>query len=488
MDSYGHLTLGEWRTIYEEAREAVFARSPIREEEDGSYGEFDSRLVTKLIERMKISVDSRVLVLGCGVGSVVMQIVLQTGCKAVGVEPNALLVDTAFNILTSISERASDPEFAQTYLNNRIIINEGDLGKIVDIREHVRRATVVIMDNHSFDKHLEMKILRSLNAHLIYGSRLFTTRDLAPEFDPNRARERDELCKIFHHPWKQHTSDRHAVSWTDEPIKYFIYTRMYPDENIMSPPEAPPSPVHIMLPSITDVVVNPIGESTIEEWLYINDVLREKCIDDIAELLRYKTGESQVYGEFEPGFVSELIDLLKINSTSRVVDVGCGIGNVVFQTSAMTGCRSVGIEIRPELIDIGRKMEEILPEQYSDSSYARPFVKDHIKLIRGDATQINVVGSLFSDATIVIMNNMCFEADVELKILNIMKKTLKPGTRVLTTRNLAPRYRPDSVRSRSDVYSMFNFPWEKRTSKEYAVSWASSAVDYYIYTVKDPQS
>lgn len=41
----------------------------------------------------------------------------------------------------------------------------------------------------------------------------------------------------------------------------------------------------------------------------------------------------------------EFIERTGINSRSVFVDMGCGIGNVVLQVAAMTGCEAHGIEI-----------------------------------------------------------------------------------------------------------------------------------------------
>ena len=54
---------------------------------------------------------------------------------------------------------------------------------------------------------------------------------------------------------------------------------------------------------------------------------------------------NNVYGEINPSLVKEFITKTNINSDSVFMDLGCGIGNVVLQVAAQTGCEAYGIEI-----------------------------------------------------------------------------------------------------------------------------------------------
>lgn len=52
-----------------------------------------------------------------------------------------------------------------------------------------------------------------------------------------------------------------------------------------------------------------------------------------------------MYGEINASLVNEFISKTNITSESVFMDLGCGIGNVVLQVAAQTGCESYGIEI-----------------------------------------------------------------------------------------------------------------------------------------------
>lgn len=52
-----------------------------------------------------------------------------------------------------------------------------------------------------------------------------------------------------------------------------------------------------------------------------------------------------MYGEINPTLIKEFIQKTRMNSRSVFMDMGCGIGNVVLQVAAQTGCEAYGIEI-----------------------------------------------------------------------------------------------------------------------------------------------
>jgi len=51
------------------------------------------------------------------------------------------------------------------------------------------------------------------------------------------------------------------------------------------------------------------------------------------------------------GIVEEILQFSEIQRTDVVYDLGCGDGRICILASKLTGCRSVGAEIEPDLID-----------------------------------------------------------------------------------------------------------------------------------------
>lgn len=62
-----------------------------------------------------------------------------------------------------------------------------------------------------------------------------------------------------------------------------------------------------------------------------------------------------VYGEVNPILVKEFITKTRIHSRSVFMDLGCGIGNVVLQVAAQTGCEAYGIEINETPCKIAKR-------------------------------------------------------------------------------------------------------------------------------------
>ena len=101
---------------------------------------------------------------------------------------------------------------------------------------------------------------------------------------------------------------------------------------------------------------------TPREWVVVSEWLREKALsaDDVRTFRAYKPRSEEVYGEANSIFGIQLIRALNITSKSVFYDIGSGIGNVVMQMAAITGCRAKGIEIRRELHQIATKFKEKL--------------------------------------------------------------------------------------------------------------------------------
>ena len=259
--------------------------------------------------------------------------------------------------------------------------------------------------------------------------------------------------------------------------------------------------------------------------------LREADISSARILRQYTRGSAEVYGEINPRFIDLLIHKLALTSSDVFFDIGSGIGNVVMQVAVQTGCRARGIEIRPELAKIATAMLKHLPlqldlaitattsvtppaaptmaptdEDGEDSddeeeegddldnnmvcvvdddevprvpSHAMQALAARIELMAGDATADYVS---LRDATVVFINNWCFGAELEMKLVRKFCRELAVGARVVTLKDLCPRYRP-GLRYASHPWSLFSFPCEEHMSPRDAVSWDSKAIPYFVYRV-----
>lgn len=207
----------------------------------------------------------------------------------------------------------------------------------------------------------------------------------------------------------------------------------------------------------------------------------EKILYDInlrgEQLRKYKSGTAEVYGEALPELVNMIIKKLDIKSTDVVYDIGSGIGNVVVQMSAQTGCKSYGVEIRSDLHEIALKINEHMKEEMKKVNKTG---FGEVILINGDALE---QPTLLVDTTIVFLNNVCYPDNMQHALEHFFLETLKHGTRVVTVKELFPRTRPTSERFTKSFATLFKYPCEQYITEPGVVSWKASGVTLNIYTV-----
>ena len=225
---------------------------------------------------------------------------------------------------------------------------------------------------------------------------------------------------------------------------------------------------------------------SLELWNAVYQSLREKDISSASLLRRYQAGSAEVYGEINPSFVERIIQEVGINNTDLVLDIGSGIGNVIMQICARTGCHGIGVEIRKDLADIATAMLHHLPsELYSQTKDAyglligRAMI-DRMALAQGDASSDAVVN--LNSMSVVVMNNLCFPPELEVALLRKFVRELRKGAVLVCTRDIAPRFRP-GPRYETDPRAIFEYPWQVLKAPVHGVSWSAVAIPYYIYKV-----
>jgi ubiquinone/menaquinone biosynthesis C-methylase UbiE len=88
------------------------------------------------------------------------------------------------------------------------------------------------------------------------------------------------------------------------------------------------------------------------------DAIRNDTLEYNPRVLRRYTQFSQeVYGEVHPCFVDRMVRDAQIGPDDVFFDLGSGVGNVVLQVAAQTGCCARGVEIRADLHDIATKLK-----------------------------------------------------------------------------------------------------------------------------------
>ncbi|KAH9260156.1 hypothetical protein BASA81_001931 [Batrachochytrium salamandrivorans] len=68
-------------------------------------------------------------------------------------------------------------------------------------------------------------------------------------------------------------------------------------------------------------------------------------LDDKSSSLACRTIVRAQYGRTRSPFVQQILDLTNVSAQDTFLDLGSGIGSVVLQASAVTGCEAIGVEI-----------------------------------------------------------------------------------------------------------------------------------------------
>ncbi|KAK7436343.1 Nucleosomal histone H3-Lys79 methylase [Stygiomarasmius scandens] len=84
----------------------------------------------------------------------------------------------------------------------------------------------------------------------------------------------------------------------------------------------------------------------------------DRCVKpSLSKIKAYKSFSNEVYGELLPELVEEIVySQCALDSSSIVVDLGCGVGNIISQISVMKGCFAYGIEIRASTAEVARNL------------------------------------------------------------------------------------------------------------------------------------
>jgi SAM-dependent methyltransferase len=85
------------------------------------------------------------------------------------------------------------------------------------------------------------------------------------------------------------------------------------------------------------------------QWRRIEKNIRAKDELYDVHMLRGYGCKNDGYGELLPNFSKQLAEVLNLNTSNKVLDVGSGIGFLCFDLACISGCSVKGIEIRRDI-------------------------------------------------------------------------------------------------------------------------------------------
>ncbi|KAJ2819707.1 Nucleosomal histone H3-Lys79 methylase [Coemansia erecta] len=211
--------------------------------------------------------------------------------------------------------------------------------------------------------------------------------------------------------------------------------------------------------------------------IHIVEQTYNRVVAPTVDMLRqYKAFSNNVYGEILPTLVSEFIERAGINHETTFVDLGCGIGNVVLQVAAQTGCFACGIEIMKVPARFAKRQAQEFEQRM------RLYSLDHgsVQVWHGDFCESADVQRMLPKADVVLVNNYAFDSALNQNLLQ-MFLDLKEGTKIIS---LKPFVTPDHKISARNIYS----PESILTVHRYqywsqCVSWTDSGGEYFVQTV-----
>ncbi|KAJ1743199.1 Nucleosomal histone H3-Lys79 methylase [Coemansia sp. RSA 1290] len=211
--------------------------------------------------------------------------------------------------------------------------------------------------------------------------------------------------------------------------------------------------------------------------IHIVEQTYNRIVAPTVDMLRqYKAFSNNVYGEILPTLISEFIEHAKITADSTFIDLGCGIGNVVLQVAAQTGCYACGIEI----MKVPAKLAKRQAQEFAKRMQLYNMGHSPVRIWHGDFCESTDVQRLLPQADVVLVNNYAFDSKLNQNLLQ-MFLDLKEGTRIIS---LKPFVTPDHKISARNIYS----PESILTVRRYqywsqCVSWTDSGGEYFVQTV-----
>ncbi|KAJ7725529.1 histone-lysine N-methyltransferase [Mycena maculata] len=181
------------------------------------YGELMPSLVHEILELTKLKEDSLFLDLGSGVGNVVVQASLQTGCRSYGIELNPTPAKVAKNMAANFKVRCR----MWGVKVGDIELEEGDMLTSPRVNELISQADVVLVDNKVFEQSLNEQ-LRPKFLDLKEGAYVVSLAPFVPSLNA-RVTERnvDDISAIF--DVSERTYHSGSVSWGNNGGTYYIH-------------------------------------------------------------------------------------------------------------------------------------------------------------------------------------------------------------------------------------------------------------------------
>ncbi|XP_065572444.1 histone-lysine N-methyltransferase, H3 lysine-79 specific-like isoform X3 [Artemia franciscana] len=201
-----------------------------------------------------------------------------------------------------------------------------------------------------------------------------------------------------------------------------------------------------------------------------------QSVTDPERLNQYEPFSPEVYGETSYELVCQMIDNVQPLESDTFVDLGSGVGQVVLQMAAATGCkRCVGIE----KADVPARYAEVMIPSFI--KWMKWWGKKYgeFQLIKGDFLHESR-RELLVTSSIVFVNNFAFGPAVDHKLKELFAD-LRDGTRIVSSKAFCPLNFRITDRTLSDIGTIMHVT--EMSPLTGSVSWTGKPVSYYLHVI-----
>ncbi|XP_078527225.1 histone-lysine N-methyltransferase, H3 lysine-79 specific isoform X1 [Lissotriton helveticus] len=199
-------------------------------------------------------------------------------------------------------------------------------------------------------------------------------------------------------------------------------------------------------------------------------------VTDPEKLNNYEPFSPEVYGETSFDLVTQMIEEIKMTEDDLFVDLGSGVGQVVLQVAAATGCKHhYGIE----KADIPSKYAESMDKEFR--KWMRWYGKKHAEytLERGDFLSEEWRDRI-ANTSVIFVNNFAFGPEVDHQLKERFAN-MKEGGRIVSSKPFAPLNFRINSRNLSDIGTIMKVV--ELSPLKGSVSWTGKPVSYYLHTI-----
>ncbi|KXH52795.1 histone methylation protein DOT1 [Colletotrichum nymphaeae SA-01] len=202
---------------------------------------------------------------------------------------------------------------------------------------------------------------------------------------------------------------------------------------------------------------------------------------DVEKLKQYKNGTDNVYGELAYRLISDILqEKTRMTSDQVFVDLGSGVGNVVFQAALEIGCESWGCEMMENPCDFAEAQEK----EFGARCKMWGLLPGRVNLERGDFTKCTRIHEAMKRADVVLVNNQAFTPQLNAELVN-MFLDLKSGCKIVSLKSFV---NDQGTRNANDIASNIleveHLTYPEGDPGGNYVSWTNAGGNYCISTRK----